>query len=80
MTGIPDQDKLHGEDIVIEERDPGQVLSFRGIPNTIPDVKGIYPSFDITPPHLISGIVTDKGVYVPYVLNDYFKSDVKEFY
>ena len=80
VTGIPDQDKLHGEDIVIEERDPGQVLSCRGIPNTIPDVKGIYPSFDITPPHLISGIVTDKGVYVPYVLNDYFKSDVKEFY
>lgn len=80
VTGIPDEDKLHGSDIIIEERDPAQVLSYRGIPNTLPEVKGIYPSFDITPPHLISGIVTDKGVYTPYVLNDYFDSKVKEFY
>lgn len=80
VTGIPDEDKMHGRDIIIEERDPQQVLSYRGIPNTISEVKGIYPSFDITPPHLISGIVTDKGVYTPYVLNDYFKSNVKQFY
>ena len=40
----------------------------------------IYPSFDIVPPHLISGVVTDKGVYVPYLLNDYFKGEVKDFY
>jgi len=37
-------------------------------------------SFDITPPHLISDVVTDKVMYVPYLLNDYFKSEVKEFY
>ena len=80
VTGIPDRDKMYGSDIIIEERDPAQVLSYRGVPNTIPEVKGIYPSFDIVPPHLISGIVTDKGVYVPYLLNDYFKTDVKEFY
>ena len=80
VTGIPDEDKLHGSDIIIEERDPAQVLSYRGISNTLPDVKGIYPSFDVTPPHLISGIVTDKGVYTPYTLNDYFDSEVKEFY
>ena len=24
--------------------------------------------------------VTDKGVYVPYLLNDYFKGEVKDFY
>ena len=80
VTGIPDEDKMYGKDIVIEERDPAQVLSYRGIPNTIPEVKGIYPSFDIVPPHLISGVVTDKGVYVPYLLNDYFKGEVKDFY
>lgn len=80
VTGIPDKDKLHGEDIVIEERDAKQVLSYRGIPSTIPRVKGIYPSFDIVPPHLISGVVTDKGVYVPGLLNDYFKEKVEEFY
>ena len=43
-------------------------------------VKAIYPSFDVVPPHLISGVVTDKGVYVPYLLGNYFDSDVKPFY
>ena len=80
VTGIPDEDKHSGKDIIIEERDPQQVLSYRGIPNTLPQVKGIYPSFDITPPHLISGVITDKGVYTPYCLNQYFDSQVKEFY
>ncbi|PKM52212.1 MAG: S-methyl-5-thioribose-1-phosphate isomerase [Firmicutes bacterium HGW-Firmicutes-7] len=80
VTGIPDEDKKAGSDIIIEERDPSQVLCFRGIPSTLPQVKGIYPSFDITPPHLISGIVTDKGVYAPYALNNYFDTQVDEFY
>lgn len=80
VTGIPDADKRSVEDIVIEQRDPGPVLSSWGIPNTVPEVKGIYPSFDITPPHLISGVVTDKGVYVPYLLDRYFDGNVQEFY
>ena len=80
VTGIPDQDKHSKDDIVIEMRDPQQVLSYRGIPNTVPEVKAIYPSFDVVPPHLISGVVTDKGVYVPYLLDHYFNSDVKKFY
>ena len=46
----------------------------------VPEVKAIYPSFDVVPPHLISGVVTDKGVYVPYLLDHYFDSDVKKFY
>lgn len=80
VTGIPDADKRSVEDIVIEQRDPGPVLSSWGIPNTVPEVKGIYPSFDVTPPHLISGVVTDKGVYVPYLLDRYFDTEVREFY
>ncbi len=80
VTGIPDQDKRSKDDIVIEMRDPQQVLSYRDIPNTVPGVKAIYPSFDVVPPHLISGVVTDKGVYVPYLLNQYFDSAVKTFY
>lgn len=55
VTGIPDQDKHGKDDIVIEMRDPAQVLSYRDIPNTVPEVKAIYPSFDVVPPHLISG-------------------------
>ena len=80
VTGVPDKDKHTKDDIVIEMRDPAQVLSYRGIPNTVPGVKAIYPSFDVVPPHLISGVVTDKGVYVPYLLGNYFDSDVKPFY
>lgn len=80
VTGIPDEDKMTRDDIVIEMRDPSQVLNYRGIQSTLPQVKAIYPSFDVVPPHLISGAVTDKGVYVPYLLNDYFGSDTKAFY
>ena len=35
-------------------------------------VKGYYPAFDITPPHLVSGVVTDLGIYSPYDLHRYF--------
>ena len=80
VTGIPDRDKKSKDDIVIEMRDPSQVLSYRGIPNTVPEVKAIYPSFDVVPPHLISGVVTDKGVYVPYLLDQYFDTEAKAFY
>ena len=80
VTGIPDKDKMHGGEIIIEERDPKQALSYRGIPSVIPQVKGMYPAFDVVPPHLISGVVTDKGIYVPYLLNDYFEGKVSNFY
>lgn len=56
-------------------RDPSQVLNYRGIRTTVNGVKAIYPAFDITPPHLISGVVTDKGVYVPYLLDGYFDGE-----
>ncbi len=80
VTGIPDKDKFTKDDIVIEMRDPNQVLKYRGIQNTLPQVKAIYPSFDIVPPHLISGTVTDKGVYVPYLLDGYFDGEQSNFY
>lgn len=80
VTGIPDKDKYRESDIIIEERNPKLVLSYRGIPNTLKGVKGLYPSFDITPPRLISAIVTDKGIYSAYNLEDYFLSEVKDFY
>lgn len=80
VTGIPDKDKVSGKNIIIEERDPELVLKYRGIANTLEGVKAIYPSFDVVPPHLISGVVTDKGVFTPYTLNDYFKTEIKEFY
>lgn len=80
VTGIPDAGHPTISTVTIEERDPQQVLEARGIQNTLEGVKGYYPSFDITPPHLVSGVVTDKGIYTPYDLNRYFETEVQQYY
>ena len=80
VTGIPDREYESISQVTIEERDPNLVLEARGIRNTMEGVKGYYPSFDITPPHLVSGIVTDKGIFTPYNINKYFETEVNEFY
>ena len=80
VTGIPDSDKYDKEAIIIEERDPKQVLECQGIPHTLRNVQGIYPSFDMTPPSRISGVITDKGVYSPYDLASYFEKEQTQFY
>ena len=56
----------------IEMRDPDFVLQAMGVRTAMEGVKGYYPSFDITPPHLVSGVVTDAGIYSPYDLGRYF--------
>ena len=60
--------------INIEMRDPDFVLQAMGVKTACDGVKGYYPSFDITPPHLVSGVVTDAGIFSPYDLHRYFKS------
>lgn len=80
VTGIPDRDKKSVQDIVIEFRDPQLVGEMHGVRHISPEVKALYPSFDITPPHLISGVITDKGVYCPYLLNEYYASQTERFY
>ena len=57
----------------IESRNPEFVLQAMGIRTVASGVKGYYPSFDITPPSLISGVVTDLGIYSPYDLPRYLK-------
>ena len=61
-------------------RDPEQVLSARGIRNCREAVHGLYPAFDVTPPELITGLVTDKGVYRPGELAHYFDGGFQEYY
>lgn len=80
VTGIPDRDHTDYKTVTIEERDAQLVLEARGVQNTLKGVKGYYPSFDMTPPHLVSGVVTDKGIYAPYDLNRYYETEVKEYY
>lgn len=76
VTGMPDGEKKAKDDIVIELRDPSLVLG----DHTARGVKAIYPSFDITPPELITGFVTDKGLYKPSDLKKYLDTDHKSYY
>lgn len=76
VTGMPDGEKKAKDDIVIELRDPSLVLG----DHTARGVKAIYPSFDITPPELITGFVTDKGLYKPSELKKYLETDHKSYY
>jgi S-methyl-5-thioribose-1-phosphate isomerase len=63
-----------GDQIEIEDRDPDEVLSIRGIAQTgqIETVRiasdrstAINPAFDVTPADLITGIITDQGIIDP---------------
>lgn len=79
VTGIPDEGK-YLENIVIEERSFEEVISCNGIRNTLEGVEGYYPAFDITPPELISAVITDQGIYSPYNLKEYYKKEVEQYY
>ena len=51
-----------GRAIPIEERSPGEVLSFAGTPTAPAGVGARHPAFDVTPARFISAIVTDQGI------------------
>jgi len=74
----PDMTRKGRESIIIEERDPEEVKMIRGVPTTRPDMKAYYPAFDIVPPHLISGIITPKGLISAYGLGNVYKNWGKE--
>ena len=63
VTGAPDQVHPHVQDVRIEMRDPSFVLQAMGVKTARDGVKGYYPAFDVTPPELVSGVVTDRGIY-----------------
>ncbi len=74
-TGSPNRAHPTMENVEIELRDPELVLESLGRKHTAPGVKGYYPAFDVTPPKLVDGIVTGKGIYSPYNLKAYFEED-----
>lgn len=61
-------------DVVIEERDPREVTEIRGYRIVPEDVSVINLAFDITPPELVSAIITERGVIYPP-----FKDNVKAY-
>ncbi len=59
-----------GHEIIIEERNPEEVTCVQGKQVAPEGIKVSNPAFDVTPCHLISGIITEKGViYPPYEKN-----------
>jgi len=57
--------KSNPEDVVIEQRKSSEVTGI-GDKKTAPDgINVINPAFDMTPPELISGIITEKGIAKP---------------
>ena len=53
------------EDVIIEQRKASEVTGV-GENRTAPDdINVINPAFDMTPPELIAGIITEKGVAKP---------------
>ena len=51
--------------ITIEERSPKEVLEFQGIRTAAKGTNVLNPAFDVTPPHLVTSIITEKGIIAP---------------
>ena len=67
--------KSRPEEIIIEQRNPSEVTGI-GDKKTAPDgISVINPAFDITPPELISGIITENGIAKPP-----FEKSIKELF
>jgi methylthioribose-1-phosphate isomerase len=64
-----------GADIPIEERSSAEVTTIHGSHPVAPDGVAVYnPAFDVTPAELITGIVTERGIFKPGELAKQFQS------
>ncbi len=72
VTGAPDIGHPTHDTVTIEMRNPGESLEAMGVRTAVEGVRGYYPAFDMTPPELITGIVTEKGIFPPQRVSDYF--------
>jgi methylthioribose-1-phosphate isomerase len=70
----PDPARAGAADIPIEERNPEEVFYCRGVRTAVEGIKGYYPAFDITPPGFVSVIATERGLFSPYTINQYFRT------
>jgi methylthioribose-1-phosphate isomerase len=64
-TSTVDRELATGADIPIEQRDGDELRMIRGQRLTPDDVPVANPAFDLTPHHLLTGIVTEKGLLYP---------------
>ena len=57
--------KTKAKDVIIEMRKGEEVTGIAGNKTAPDEINVINPAFDMTPPELISGIITEKGVATP---------------
>lgn len=72
VVGTPAADNPTINSVTIEERNPEEVVHAMGVRTAMKGVQGYYPAFDITPPKLVSAVITTKGVLSPYDLERHF--------
>jgi methylthioribose-1-phosphate isomerase len=64
-----------GAEIPIEQRQAQEVTTIHGGPPVAPKGVSVYnPAFDVTPAELITGIITERGVFTPQELAQRFAS------
>jgi len=64
-----------GADIPIEQRNGQEVTTIHGSHPVAPTGVSVYnPAFDVTPAELVSGIITERGVFTPQELARRFAS------
>ncbi len=75
VTGAPDIGHPTSDTVTIEMRNPEETLEAMGVRTAARGlgIKGYYPAFDLTPPDLITGIVTEKGIFKPGDVASYFE-------
>lgn len=72
LVEAPDPQAPRIEDVVIERRDGAEVLHVLGKRSAAYGTAGYYPAFDITPPNLITRVITAKGVFEPCSIAEHF--------
>jgi len=67
--------RLRGNEVDLEEKEPSEVVEPTRLP---PGVRIRNPYFDITPPELVSGIVTENGLFTAEEVIAYLKGQSAE--
>ncbi|HWI52188.1 MAG TPA: s-methyl-5-thioribose-1-phosphate isomerase [Symbiobacteriaceae bacterium] len=70
----PDPERPDAASIPIEERNPEEVFYCRGVRTAVEGIRGYYPAFDITPPQFVSVIATERGLFSPWHIKQYFQA------
>lgn len=73
----PDKESASEADIEVEYRSGEEIVNWAGVRTAPIGVDGYYPSFDITPPELVTKIVTDRGVFDSNRIREYLEATEK---